>query len=102
LYDTAERATVRQVGGHWVAHVSWRNAAALQAHLRRGGLYSVPALGAAKREAWLELESNPDEARVRAAVAAWRGRDGRPRGIRAGPSPPVSPEPSDAKPGERS
>jgi len=51
--------------------VSWHDAASLQDHLRRKGFASVPTLGAGKRQMCLELESDPDEAAVRAAVADW-------------------------------
>jgi hypothetical protein len=71
--ETSERATVRKAGGRLVIHVSWHDAASLQTHLRRKGFLSVPLLGAGKREICLELESDPDEASVHAAIADWAG-----------------------------
>jgi hypothetical protein len=73
LCETSERAAVRKVGDQLVIHVSWRDAASLQTHLRLKGFSTVPILGAGKRQTRLELESDPSEASVRAAVADWGG-----------------------------
>jgi hypothetical protein len=70
---TSERATVRKVCDQLVIHVSWHDAAGLQTYLRLKGFSTVPALGAGKRQTCLELEADPSEASVRAAVVAWGG-----------------------------
>jgi hypothetical protein len=62
---------VKSVGGQVVVAVPWREAEALQTHLRRHSVPSTLHLEPSEQEARLEIWPGPDAAAVQAALDLW-------------------------------